>query len=354
MASYSGAEARDDACLLMATCLMPHVEDNDNDDSPQLKGHYDDLKRLQLASAVCGEALDYSSVLFDEQHDDDEKKKDDEIGGVGKEGEGGTQAFWRNSSLSPPVVVIKGSAIDFGALPDYYQAKRDLERDRIIINGTFYSGAEVGVKSLQENVMTLITDVLRKELNASTLGTSLERKIGEISEMVLIKASRTLSGGASYSSLATKVSEFEQPIPLSSLASPIGLRIGLDATPHQVIASTCAQVGLGEGEGGSRTSGALSLSIVIEASTVFLIKSFEENANTETEELILVHYKDLILLPLSLLRELQASEEDKGSIDGKGETSLDRLLESREYASVAMVRHPTITSSSPPYFASSS
>lgn len=352
MANYADDSARNDACLLMATCMMPSSDEIEHVGT-DLKEHYNHLKRLEVAASICGEALDYSSLLFEEQHDKSERNTDEYVKSME------TKSFWRHTGTgaddtagekTTQEVVIKSDSIDFGALPDYDQARKDIERDRVVINGTFFSGAEVGFLSLQKHVNSLISSVLENEFGSCSA--LLERKIAEISEMVLIKASRTLTGGASYSALATKVSEYEQPIPISSLASPIGLRIGLDATPHKVLAST---FGRQDKDNEKRPAKSLSLSVDIEASTVFLIKSFadERSASSSEEDIILVRYNDRMLLPLSLVHELHVSEVAEGG-EGNGVLEMvDSVVQSRENAEVSMTKHPTITSSSPPYFSPS-
>ena len=143
----------------------------------------------------------------------------------------------------------------------------------------------------------------------------------------------------------------EQPIPVSTLASPVGLRIGIDATPHEIISMTGKD---------KEPASVLSLSVDIDASTVFQIKQFDDGDMNDAKEetLILVTYKDRMLIPLSFLVQAQQIESIRSTGDDGNDIdsteSMKVILGSRELARVSVTPHPSIKSATPPYFSSSS
>ena len=106
------------------------------------------------------------------------------------------------------------------------QLIKDLDRDKIIINGINIYGSEVGLDGCIPT-LSYIIDVLTNEMKFETLSDKLKE---DISIKALKLASRTSSGGLSYQVLLNNI-DIEKCviIPMSNLALPLIIKLSIGA-----------------------------------------------------------------------------------------------------------------------------
>ena len=218
------------------------------------------------------------------------------------EGEEGKCGSTTDSSLE----VRESTDISFGDPVEQDQAQRDLERDRLIIDGIYMTGAEVRYAAARNHLASLVEVRLRDRLpkGRGDLGAFSV----QVSEKVLLKSSRTFTGGASYTALAQNLKADEAPVPLSDKATPIRVRLTISATPSRLLARKERDVSLG----------VESLVIEIDTTTVFLVKRILSNTtdvdscvNLDTEDrTVRVTYNDSVIVPIEPLRSSAGADHD--------------------------------------------
>ena len=112
------------------------------------------------------------------------------------------------------------------------QLKRDLERDKVSINGLRISGSEVGMDSIVKIIEKKIMEILRVAQFPPIEKAVLKSLVMEI----LRKGSRTNSGYLCYENIQQMIDETKTMlVPLSTLAKPIAISLsigGLSETSH--------------------------------------------------------------------------------------------------------------------------
>lgn len=104
------------------------------------------------------------------------------------------------------------------------QLKRDLERDKVSINGHRISGSEVGMDGIVKIMETKIMDILRVGQLPPIEKAVLKSLVMEI----LRKGSRTNSGYLCYENIQQMIDETKAMlVPLSTLAKPIAITLSI-------------------------------------------------------------------------------------------------------------------------------
>ena len=111
----------------------------------------------------------------------------------------------------------------------FRQTSKDLERDRLLINGQYIVGAEKGIPSIQGILRASIERTLLAH-DSSIRDVSMETLLA-LTNMALAKASRTNSAGSAYLALQPLLAIDEHAIPLSELAPPICIRTTVGVLP---------------------------------------------------------------------------------------------------------------------------
>eukprot|EP01036_Dinobryon_divergens_P040731 gene40731-53890_t len=106
------------------------------------------------------------------------------------------------------------------------QLQRDIERDKITINGIRITGADGGLDGVLQYLGSILNRLLRQcglpELTASARDT--------LSYIILRKVSRTNSGGTTFQALQTLLDTTQTMIaPMSTMAKPLKIHISLDS-----------------------------------------------------------------------------------------------------------------------------
>ena len=125
----------------------------------------------------------------------------------------GTEIVTESYDVDASIRVREGPDIAFGESVERGQAQRDIERDRLIIDGLYMTGAEVRYVPLCDHIAALVEAHLRDRLPKGRSWGGLSAFATQISENILCKCSRTYSGGASYTALAHHLKEDEYPVP---------------------------------------------------------------------------------------------------------------------------------------------
>lgn len=108
------------------------------------------------------------------------------------------------------------------------QLKKDVERDRILLNGVRISGADIGIEGVIHAVGS-ICDTVLSECVIAPLEQDLK---SELIRVVLGKASRTHSGGITFQALQSIIDGNQKMLmPQSSITPPIQLKIYAGAFP---------------------------------------------------------------------------------------------------------------------------
>ena len=118
------------------------------------------------------------------------------------------------------------------------QLKRDLERDKLSVNGIRVSGSEFGMDGIVKMIEVKIMDILRVGQFPPIEKTVLNALVIQI----LRKGSRTNSGYLCYENIQQILDETKAMlVPLSTLAKPITISLsigGLSETPHSGLLCT--------------------------------------------------------------------------------------------------------------------
>lgn len=154
-----------------------------------------------------------------------------------------TSASGRNSSIDastkstnelyPMRVSVPLTAIEQSDSPEsaLKQLRKDIERDRLLINSIRLVGAVVGL----EGVISALSDIFDTLLLECKLPLLTTRVKESISQAILIKASRTNSGGIAFSTLQSLIdSDHILLIPQSHAFPPIKIQISLGRFPKDV------------------------------------------------------------------------------------------------------------------------
>jgi hypothetical protein len=105
------------------------------------------------------------------------------------------------------------------------QLKKDIERERLIVNGIPLVGAELGLNKILENLYLICDDIL-VNCNLPILTSKIKK---ELCFLALMKASRTHSGGIAFQTLHSLIKDPNKVMlfPLSSITPPIKLYISI-------------------------------------------------------------------------------------------------------------------------------
>ena len=107
------------------------------------------------------------------------------------------------------------------------QLKRDIERDKIVINGMSIIGADGGIDNIIVKIGNTIDNML-SQCNLPVLSTTSRE---DLSYKLLSTVCRTNSGGITFQILQSMLNSESILIPLSNMAKPLRIRISLDKIP---------------------------------------------------------------------------------------------------------------------------
>jgi hypothetical protein len=110
------------------------------------------------------------------------------------------------------------------------QLKKDIERDKLVINGELVIGAAIGVDGAVDKLVSTCEQLVRE----NKLPTIPKNILRHFSQMALVKASRTYSGGLAISGIQAVVdlSSFHL-VPQPNSTPPLQLSISLTSLPQQ-------------------------------------------------------------------------------------------------------------------------
>ena len=238
------------------------------------------------------------------------------------------------------------------------QAKKDVERDRLLIDGRYVVGAESGMIKIQE----LLLSVCEQKLSAfdsnllngncsadSSSGSNpvIATTLPVLIQRALIKASRTNSAGSAFIELKERLSEKEMPIPLNDLAPPLCMRVFVGARPlgAEALRSTTSSLitsAGGSGKGGSSimmptvTETDLALVCEVECTTFYRIiqntgidmdedgDGYEEPGRSGSNPSYVVRlvFTDSVFMPLRMHRDRQVFQLYTHVLDGAPSVSI--------------------------------
>jgi hypothetical protein len=102
------------------------------------------------------------------------------------------------------------------------QLKKDVERDRILLNGVRISGSEAGIDAIYSRIGQ-ICDTVLQECSLPTLGESLK---ADFTHIVLSKSSRTHSGGITFQAVQAIIDPLKSMLlPQSNITPPIRIKV---------------------------------------------------------------------------------------------------------------------------------
>jgi len=108
------------------------------------------------------------------------------------------------------------------------QLKKDVERDRILINGVRIVGSEVGMQGICDRI-GIVCDKVLKECAISILDKTFQE---ELTQIILSKASRTHSGGITFQALQSVIDPTQSMLlPQSEITPPIRVKLYVGAFP---------------------------------------------------------------------------------------------------------------------------
>ena len=108
------------------------------------------------------------------------------------------------------------------------QLKKDIERDRILLNGVRISGSETGIDAIYTRIGQ-ICDTVLQECSLPTLGEPLK---AEFAHIVLSKASRTHSGGITFQAVQAIIDPLKSMLlPQSNITPPIRIKVSVGSFP---------------------------------------------------------------------------------------------------------------------------
>eukprot|EP01035_Chromulina_nebulosa_P025709 gene25709-33571_t len=109
------------------------------------------------------------------------------------------------------------------------QLKKDVERDRILLNGVRISGSEAGIDAIYSRIGQ-ICDTVLQECSLPTLGESLK---ADFTRIVLSKSSRTHSGGITFQAVQAIIDPLKSMLlPQSNITPPIRIKVFVGNFPE--------------------------------------------------------------------------------------------------------------------------
>jgi len=227
---YTLEDAQADARLLLAQTedrayplgrLEPLCED-DPELHATVRFHYERLRVLSLGAAYSAQILGNQAPTGSDTAATITHA--DAVSTIG----GGTRALSDSLPLNItlPAPQRSPAALTANSLK---QLSKDVERDRLIINGQYVVGAEMGLAGIQQVLLAAIEQTILSH-DVETRSAS-QAALHELVLQTLAKASRTNSGGSSFLALQPLLAPGEQAMPLSELATPLCVRVSVHALP---------------------------------------------------------------------------------------------------------------------------
>mmetsp|Transcript_16696 Transcript_16696/g.18082 ORF Transcript_16696/g.18082 Transcript_16696/m.18082 type:complete len:369 (-) Transcript_16696:26-1132(-) len=117
------------------------------------------------------------------------------------------------------------------------QLKKDLERDRLLLNNQRLIGAAIGMAGIMSRVSTLLDELLAEKALPLLPADIKDTLCYEI----LFKSSRTHSGALAFHALQNLIDQQTMMLlPQSSIAPPIKIQISLDTIPSSASTHSCS------------------------------------------------------------------------------------------------------------------
>ncbi|RYY74390.1 hypothetical protein EON63_19690 [archaeon] len=111
------------------------------------------------------------------------------------------------------------------------QLKKDIERDKLMVNGQLFLGAEMGINK----VHTLLVDVMAAALGDCQLPRQSSQMLEKLATIVLYRTSRTISGGMAVTALQSFVDMCEYLIvPDPQATPPLSISIHIGKPGHML------------------------------------------------------------------------------------------------------------------------
>jgi hypothetical protein len=148
--------------------------------------------------------------------------------------------LWRALPTSLPLEILSQIDTAFASVSStkdssLKQLKRDIERDKLLVNGSRLVGADGGLEVVLRQLMTCCNEVLDTCGFASLDETTAK----EFAEVVLRKASRTNSGGVAYQVLQAAIEPHSTIlVPVSTMALPLRIKVSVGRLSNGNEAST--------------------------------------------------------------------------------------------------------------------
>ena len=320
MSFYGVYDAENDTKLILKSCHDSHYKGvssfpslfagaNEEAFQTKLQSYYRMQEELQSVKNACREVLNMGLL----KGQDLRERNTEERQAVRETGE--------DSMNEGRIVIVRESKkIFFGSAVSIAQAQRDIERDRLVIEGTFITGAEMRFQALRTHLALLVENKLKERLTGKGK-VDLSSLSIHVSDEILLRSSRTFSGGASFNALAHHLSENVSPVPLSNLASPCNVRLTINATPCRLLTDKGTSQGIG------------SLVAEIDTTTVFLVKKFSQPFDADQSEILVeeektvsVKYQDSVIVPLAPLQLKQEGRVDSLVFPGERTVSITGLV----------------------------
>lgn len=122
------------------------------------------------------------------------------------------------------------------------QLKKDVERDRILVNGIRLVGAEIGL----ENTMIAVKEVIEQVIRDCGLPCLNNFVKDELARLVLCKASRTHAGGISFQAIQSFINPRKTiVVPLSAVTPPLKVNIYMGKLKNQATADGAKDICVG-------------------------------------------------------------------------------------------------------------
>lgn len=185
--------------------------------------------------------------------------------------------------------VNKKCQVEFSNDSSLKQLQRDIERDRILINGNLLIGANIGLDA----VLTAVKSAIDQIIYECNLYMPDSFKKNDICLSILQKACRTNSGGIAYATLQSLIQNDENNfviVPASHLAPPIRLRISIGQFSEEIDSNeinsfkSLLQKRMGIKDKNldfisNQHFNRWGLKAVVESTTYFTIKAFDQEGN---------------------------------------------------------------------------
>jgi len=237
---YTLEDARADARLLLTQTedrayplgrLGPLCDSDNSALHATVRSHYEHLRILTLGAAYGAQVLG-AQALAAEATITMATAHADAVDTIG----GGARALRDSLPLTITLPSLQRNSAAVNAI-SMKQLTKDLERDRLIVNGQYVVGAEKGLAGIQDILLAAIEQAILS-FDGETRGVG-KAALNALVLQTLAKASRTNSGGSSFLALQPLLAPGEQAMPLSDLATPLGVRVSVAAlplTPQEVVA----------------------------------------------------------------------------------------------------------------------